>query len=126
MSVRQSLKRARSRFVSSERVSKANAGSGPLAFAVWPPAGSPVSLRSWWREVTARGLLHADPPDFPEEMFHRKVLPLANETGASRVILETDGGLVVATLNQWRYWTPSRARLCAAEILRRHMAVFEE
>ena len=67
MRVRQSLQRARSRFVSTERMSKANAGSGPLAFAVWPPAGSPVSLRSWWREVAARGLLHADPPDFPED-----------------------------------------------------------
>lgn len=67
-----------------------------------------------------------DPPGFPGELFQKKVLPLANETGASRIILETDGGLVVATLNQWRYWTPSRARLCAAEILRRHMAVFEE
>ena len=66
------------------------------------------------------------PPDFPEDLFEKKVLPLANETGASRVIFEADYGLVVAMLNQWRYWTPSRARLCAAEILRRHMAIFEE
>ena len=68
----------------------------------------------------------SDPVSFPEETFRQKVLPLANDTGASRVIFEADGGLVVAVLNQWRYWTPSRARLCAAEILQRHMAVFEE
>ena len=65
-------------------------------------------------------------PIFPEEMFEKEILPLANQTGASRIIQEVDGGLAVAVLNQWRYWTPSRARLCAAEILRNHMAVFEE
>src|SRR5215510_2464773 len=67
MRVRQSLKRARSRFLNSEQMNNANAGSGPLAFAVWPPAGSPVSLRTWWREVTARGRCDANPPDFPED-----------------------------------------------------------
>jgi hypothetical protein len=67
MKVRQSLKRARSRFRNTEPVNTQNAGSGPLAFAVWPPAGSPVSIRTWWREVAARGMLHADPPDFPED-----------------------------------------------------------
>lgn len=67
MKVRQSLKRARSRFRNTESLNTKNAGSGPLAFAVWPPAGSPVSLRTWWREVTARGMLHADPPDFPDD-----------------------------------------------------------
>jgi len=68
----------------------------------------------------------SDPPDFPEDLFEQQVLPLANRTGTSRVIFEADGGLVVGALNQQRYWTPSRARLCAAEILQRHMAVFEE
>jgi len=67
MRVRQSLKRARARFLRVDPMNNANAGSGPLAFAVWPPADSPVSLRTWWREVTARGLLQADPPDFPED-----------------------------------------------------------
>ena len=64
-------------------------------------------------------------PEFPAEMFDKDILPLANETGASRIIQEVEGGLAVAVLNQWRYWTPSRARLCAAEILQQHMAVFE-
>ena len=58
-------------------------------------------------------------------MFRKEVLPLANESGASRVVLELEGGLAVAVLNQRRYWTLSRARLCAAEIINRHMAVFQ-
>lgn len=60
----------------------------------------------------------------PEEFFREKVLPLANETGASQIIQQTEGGLLVAILSQYRYWTPSRARLCAAEILRSHLSVF--
>jgi len=67
MRVRQSLSRVRSRFRNAEPLNTTNAGTGPLAFAVWPPAGSPVSLRTWWREIAARGLCNADPPDFPED-----------------------------------------------------------
>jgi hypothetical protein len=62
---------------------------------------------------------------FDERMFRERVLSLASESGASLVIFEVEHGLAIALLNQYRYWTPSRARLCAAEILRRHMAVFE-
>lgn len=67
MRVHQSLKRARSRFASAKQMRKASAASGPFAFAVWPPADSPVSIRTWWREVTERGMVRADPPDFPED-----------------------------------------------------------
>src|SRR5215471_2535774 len=38
-----------------------------LAFAVWPPADSPVSIRTWFREVAALGKLNAAPPAFPED-----------------------------------------------------------
>jgi SAM-dependent methyltransferase len=61
----------------------------------------------------------------PDEFFTEKVVPLANETGASQIIQDMEGGLLVAILNQYRYWTPSRARLLAAEILRNHMGPFE-
>jgi N-6 DNA Methylase len=61
--------------------------------------------------------------DVPADLFRREVLPLANESGASRVIFELEHGLAVAVLNQRRYWTLSRARLCAAEIINRHMGV---
>ncbi|NQT88159.1 N-6 DNA methylase [bacterium] len=60
----------------------------------------------------------------PDRELYGKVMALANETGASRFFHEEEGCLLVAVLCQYRYWTPSRARLCAAEILRSHMAVF--
>lgn len=61
----------------------------------------------------------------PDELFRTTILPLANETGATRIILELDGGLVIGILNQYRYWTQSRARLLAGELLGNHMSVFE-
>jgi hypothetical protein len=62
----------------------------------------------------------------PEAVFRDKVLPLANETGSTLIIHKLDGGLIVGILNQYRYWTPSRARLLGAEIVGEHMDVFEE
>ena len=59
-------------------------------------------------------------PKIPAE-----VLEIANKTGASMIFKEVPGALAVGVLNQYRYWTPSRARLCAATSLREHMALFE-
>jgi hypothetical protein len=56
----------------------------------------------------------------------RRILQLASETGETQIIRETEQGLVIGILNQYRYWTPSRARLLAADILRNHAAVFEK
>lgn len=43
---------------------------------------------------------------------------LADEKGASQIVFpQPGGGLMVAILRQYRYWTPTRARLCALEIL---------
>lgn len=61
----------------------------------------------------------------PDEIVTKRVLHLASDSGATRVIQEQESGLVVGILNQYRYWTASRARLLAAEILRRHAAIFE-
>lgn len=61
----------------------------------------------------------------PEEVFQTAVLPLANETGSSRIIQQVEGGLLIGLLRQYRYWTPSQARLLGSEILRHHMAIFE-
>ena len=62
----------------------------------------------------------------PSDDVDRRVLQLASDTGATQIIRETERGLVIGILNQYRYWTPSRARLLAAEILHNHTAVFEE
>ncbi|MDL1976176.1 MAG: N-6 DNA methylase [Deltaproteobacteria bacterium] len=48
----------------------------------------------------------------------------ANKTGCSRVVLHEKGLLLVGIIGQYRYWTLSRARLCALDILRRHLDAF--
>lgn len=48
----------------------------------------------------------------------------ANKTGCSRVIVHEKGCLLVGIIGQYRYWTLSRARLCALDILRNHLDVF--
>ena len=52
-------------------------------------------------------------------------LELATQTGASRIIRLEKGRVVVGILNQYRYWTPSRARLLAADVLREYFSAFE-
>jgi hypothetical protein len=48
----------------------------------------------------------------------------ANKAGCSRAIVHGDRYLLVGILGQYRYWTLSRARLCALDILRHHLDVF--
>ncbi|SHJ18416.1 N-6 DNA Methylase [Malonomonas rubra DSM 5091] len=48
----------------------------------------------------------------------------ANRTGCSRVIVSGDGGLLVGVIGQYRYWTLSRARICAMDIQRHHFSTF--
>ena len=65
-------------------------------------------------------------PSGQDSIFKTKVLPLANETGATRVVEIIRDGLMVGILRQYRYWTPSRARLLGAEIVREHFGGFED
>lgn len=60
----------------------------------------------------------------PDSLFHDVILGLADDTGATRIIQQVEGGILVGILNQYRYWTPSRARLLGAEIVRQHMDYF--
>ena len=53
------------------------------------------------------------------------ILELAEKTGASIIIQANEESLRVGLLNQYRYWTRSRARLLAADILRDYFSVFE-
>jgi hypothetical protein len=63
-----------------------------------------------------------------EDNIARQALELANRTGASMAIIETDMARTcfLGILNHARYWTASRARLCAIRILREGMGPFEE
>ena len=72
--------------------------------------------------LTALGVQAAE----PTELFQTNVIPLANQTGATQIIKEIEGGLLIAILRQYRYWTPSRARLLGGEILREYMTTFED
>jgi hypothetical protein len=60
-----------------------------------------------------------------DAFFHDMILGLADDTGTTRIVEQVEGGLLVGILNQYRYWTASRARLLGAEIVRQHMEYFE-
>jgi type I restriction-modification system DNA methylase subunit len=63
-----------------------------------------------------------------EDDIAGQALELANRTGASMAIIDTGRPRTcfVGILNHARYWTASRARLCAIRILREGMGPFEE
>ena len=48
----------------------------------------------------------------------------ANKTGCSRVVVQEKRLLLVGIISQYRYWTISRARLCALNILNDHLDAF--
>ncbi|MEX2170378.1 MAG: N-6 DNA methylase [Pirellulales bacterium] len=62
----------------------------------------------------------------PSEQLRKLVLSLADQAGASIIIQVDDAALIIGVLNQYRYWTCSRARLLAADILRDYFSVFEK
>jgi 7-cyano-7-deazaguanine synthase in queuosine biosynthesis len=47
----------------------------------------------------------------------KQVIDIANNKGASRIIMPANNLLMIGILNQYRYWTKSRARLCGLDIL---------
>jgi hypothetical protein len=56
----------------------------------------------------------------------REAMRVANERGASRIIVRAPGGhgLLLGLLNQRRWWTVTRARLCAQHIIRERLGTF--
>jgi type I restriction-modification system DNA methylase subunit len=62
----------------------------------------------------------------PDALFGDLLVRLAEDTGSTRIIHRLNHGIAVALLNQYRYWTPSRARLLGAELVGEHLSVFEE
>ena len=51
---------------------------------------------------------------------------VANQRGCSRIIIHAPGkrGLLIGLLNQRRWWTATRARLCAQNIIRERLSAF--
>ncbi|MBL9159831.1 MAG: N-6 DNA methylase [Verrucomicrobiales bacterium] len=89
---------------------------------VWKPSEEDLKSPFIAFTLTAKGVQAAE----PSELFKTQVIPLANRTGATQIIEEIEGGLLIAILRHYRYWTPSRARLLGADILRDHMTLFED
>ena len=56
----------------------------------------------------------------------RKAMEVANQRGTSRIIVHAPGkrGLLLGLLNQRRWWTATRARLCAQHLIREHLCAF--
>lgn len=56
----------------------------------------------------------------------REAMKVANQRGSSRIIVQAPGkrGLLLGLLNQRRWWTKTRARLCAQHIIRQHLGAF--
>jgi hypothetical protein len=56
----------------------------------------------------------------------RKAMEAANDRGTSRIIVHAPGkrGLLLGLLNQRRWWTVTRARLCSQHIIRNHLGAF--
>jgi hypothetical protein len=55
----------------------------------------------------------------------KRLMVEASKTGASRIVLRVpNGGLLAGILNQRRFWTRSRARLCSLHIERHHLDAF--
>jgi hypothetical protein len=56
----------------------------------------------------------------------REAMKVANQRGSSRIIVQAPGkrGILLGLLNQRRWWTKTRARLCAQHIIRQHLAAF--
>lgn len=72
-------------------------------------------------EINIKGKALKKTDDSLQSLF----LKLAEESGTTRIIHEQENGLLIGVFNQYRYWTPSRARLLAAEIAREHLDVFD-
>jgi hypothetical protein len=76
--------------------------------------------RQPWCFVT---LLMEDDPWTTTATVISSLMAEATRSAASRVVLRLPGnGLVIGLLNQRRFWTRSRARLCALHIAREHLS----
>ena len=75
-----------------------------------------------WRFITIT-LVGDQPPIHTPLLL--KLMDEANRTGVSRVVMRLPGsGLLLGTMNQSRFWTLSRARLCGLHLQRRHLSAF--
>ncbi|MBI1913855.1 MAG: N-6 DNA methylase [Planctomycetes bacterium] len=88
-----------------------------LPATLWFPHGVPQATQTFGAILLGRPQDELD-----EGIYFQKVLPLADATGASQIVMElAGGGLLVGLRNQYRYWTKTRARLLGADIIRKYL-----
>ncbi|SDT92756.1 N-6 DNA methylase [Desulfobacula phenolica] len=81
-------------------------------------------ISSWHFFAISSSSMLTNPVKKIHESLLNKISEEANKTGCSRVIVHGDGYLTIGIISQYRYWTLSRARLCALEIQRHHLDTF--
>ncbi|MBY0370393.1 hypothetical protein K2X33_06885, partial [bacterium] len=88
--------------------------------AVSETAFQPTDWREPWFFFSVSREGHSVPVN-PTLM--RKAMEAANQRGCSRIMIHAPGrrGLLVGLLNQRRWWTITRARLCAQHIIRERL-----
>lgn len=91
--------------------------------------GEPHGLRQQTWDATWRfvAVWTGHPPaEFPARVL-REAMQLANEQGLSRIIVRVPRHhcLLIGILNARRWWTRTRARLCAHTITLEHLAAFD-
>lgn len=77
-----------------------------------------------WREPWFFLAISRDTVSVPvEPILLRKAMEAANQRGCSRIIIQAPRkrGLLLGLLNQRRWWTATRARLCAQHIIRERL-----
>ena len=80
---------------------------------------SPISVEisSWiFISITRKSTLS-------ELGYHKVITTIAENTGTTKVIIKSDQQLNIGLLNQYRYWTPSRARLLGLQLIKHHSDV---
>ncbi|MBC7369893.1 MAG: SAM-dependent DNA methyltransferase [Undibacterium sp.] len=87
------------------------------------PAFQPDAWEQPWQFVTVTRAGDTTPVN---ASVLRRAMQEANKTAASRIIVKLPGerGLLLGLLNQQRWWTVTRARLCGSHLLRHHLGVF--
>jgi hypothetical protein len=88
--------------------------------AVREPGLQPETWREPWYFLTVSREADSVPINLG---LMRKAMEVANQRGTSRIIVHAPGnrGLLIGLLNQRRWWTVTRARLCAQHIIRERL-----
>jgi hypothetical protein len=97
-------------------------GHGKLVAERWksPTSGSHIASPFDVLVLTSNGRTPKDVGAIADGVL-QKIINFADETGATQIVLPDAAGLVVGTYNQYRYWTPSRARLLSGDIIRHYL-----